>query len=305
MNWLVFAFSGPILWAASTHIDKFLVERYFKDSDAAVLMVFTALVGVATLPFIAWLEPSVMGVGVTNAALMGASGILYMSGMLLYLRALQGEEASVVAPFFQASPLFGYVLGYLVLHETLSPQQLTGGALIISGTLLVSLRLGGPRAGAVRFNVRLAALMLGCALMLALSSLIFKVFALADDFWPTTFWMFVGEAVFGAGLLAVTRYRTQFAALMRTNPGAVIGINAANELINLGGGLGTRYALLLAPLSLVQAISSTTTLFVFGFGLLLSLFFPALGRESLSARDLLQKGVAAALVVVGAVLVSR
>ena len=24
--WLVFAFSGPVLWAASMHIDKYLVE---------------------------------------------------------------------------------------------------------------------------------------------------------------------------------------------------------------------------------------------------------------------------------------
>ena len=35
--------------------------------------------------------------------------------------------------------------------------------------------------------------------------------------------------------------------LFRKNPGAVIGVNAANELINLGGGLGVRYASLLAP----------------------------------------------------------
>ena len=39
--------------------------------------------------------------------------------MLLYLQALQTEEASVVAPYFQASPLFGFGLAYLVLGETL------------------------------------------------------------------------------------------------------------------------------------------------------------------------------------------
>ena len=94
-------------------------------------------------------------------------------------------------------------------------------------------------------------------------------------------------------------------ALLQVSPRAVLSINAANELINLGGSLGTRYALVLAPLSLVQAISSTTTLFVFGFGLLLSLFFPALGREDLSRRDLIQKGLAAASVAAGAFLVNR
>jgi drug/metabolite transporter (DMT)-like permease len=302
MSWLVFAFSGPILWAASTHIDKYLVERYFKDSNVAVLLIFTALVGLITLPFIWFLVPGVADVGPANAALMAFSGLLYMGAMLLYLRALQSEEASVVAPFFQAAPLFGFVLGYVVLGETLSPAELTGGALIIGGTVLVSLRSDLHKS---KFNGRLAALMLACALSLAVSSLIFKIFALRDEFWPTTFWMFVGEALFGAALLAVPSYRRQFLDLLRQNPGAVLSINATNELINLGGGLGTRFALVLAPLSLVQAIGSTTTLFVFGFGVVLSIFFPALGRENLSRRELLHKGLAAALVAAGAVLVTR
>jgi hypothetical protein len=54
MSWLVFAFSGPVLWAISTHFDKYLVEQYFKHSDTAVLLPFTALIGVLTLPFIAF-----------------------------------------------------------------------------------------------------------------------------------------------------------------------------------------------------------------------------------------------------------
>jgi hypothetical protein len=184
----------------------------------------------------------------------------------------------------------------------LSPAELTGGALIVGGTVLVSLRSDLHKS---KFNGRLAALMLTCALSLAVSSLIFKIFALRAEFWPTTFWMFAGEALFGAALLAIGSYRRQFLDLLRRNPGAVLSINATNELINLGGGLGTRFALVLAPLSLVQAIGSTTTLFVFGFGVVLSIFFPALGRESLSGRELLHKGLAAALVAAGAVLVTR
>ena len=39
MAWLFFAFSGPVLWAISTHFDKYLVERYFKHNDVAVLRV--------------------------------------------------------------------------------------------------------------------------------------------------------------------------------------------------------------------------------------------------------------------------
>jgi uncharacterized membrane protein len=301
MPWLFFAFSGPVLWAISVHFDKYLVERFFKGCNVAVLLVFTAFIGVVMLPFIWYFEPAVLRLDCETVAIIGTSGVLYMGAMLFYLQALQSEEASVVAPFFQASPLFGYVLAYLVLGEKLSPSQMAGGVLIIAGTLIVSIRIGQRRA----FKLRLAALMLTCGFVLAVASLIFKIFAVKVAFWTTTFWMFVGEAVFGAVLLMIGPYRREFTALLRRNTGALLSINASNELINLGGGLGNRYALLFAPLSIVQAIGSTTTLFVFAFGVVLSVWYPRLSRENLSGRELAQKGIAAAFVAAGVALVTH
>ncbi len=101
----------------------------------------------------------------------------------------------------------------------------------------------GRAARSRKFKGGLIALMLGATFVLALSSVLFKYFAIRDDFWTTTFWTFVGEGLFGALLLLVPAYRRQFAALFRQNPGAVIGVNAANELINLGGGLSVRLCL--------------------------------------------------------------
>ena len=291
-----------MLWAISVHLDKYLVDRFFKESNVAVLLVFTALVGVLLLPFIWYYEPTVLSPSAGSIALIIFAGILYMTALLLYLQALQSEEASVVAPFFQAGPLFGYVLAYFVLGETLSPRQMAGGALIIIGALIVSIRFGQSMR---MFKARLALLMLACGFIMALSSLIFKVFAIKVAFWTTTFWMFVGEGIFGFGLLMIPSYRKQFIALIRANTAALLSINASNELINLGGGLGNRYALLFAPLSIVQAIGSTTTLFVFAFGIVLSVFFPGFGRENLSGRELAQKGMAAIIVAIGVALVTR
>src|ERR1700689_827590 len=137
--WLLFAFAGPVLWAASTHIDKYLVDRYFRNSDTAVLMVFTALVGLLLLPFIWWFEPKVTALAWLPMAVMTGAGVLYMGAMLIYLRAIQAEEASVVAPFFQVSTLFTFLLAYLFLHETLSWQRIGGGALVGVGAMLLSL----------------------------------------------------------------------------------------------------------------------------------------------------------------------
>ncbi len=297
--WLLFAFSGPVLWALSTHVDKYLVERYFKQSGVAVLLVFTALIGLVMLPFIGAFDPQALTPGWRPAVAVACSGLLYMTGMYFYLKALQREEASVVAPFFQAAPLFGYGLGLLVLHETLTGRQLGGGGLIVLGGALLSFDFGRRH----RFRLRLMLLMLAAALALAISSVIFKATAEDTAFWTTAFWSYVGEAAFGLGVLALSEPRREFMGLFKRHPGAMVSVNAANELINLGGNLGARYALMLAPLSLVQAISGTTTLFVFGFGVLLTLFLPKYGREDLSARNLVQKGISALLITAGVMLV--
>jgi drug/metabolite transporter (DMT)-like permease len=298
--WLAYAFSGPLLWAISTHIDKYLVDKYFRHSDTAVLIVFTAFLGVFALPVIWLFEPKVLALSWLAAGVMTVSGILYMGAMLFYLRAIQSEEASVVAPLFQANTVFTFALGLIFLHEIPGWMQLLGAALVVIGALGLSLdkkmRLGS-------FKPRLVGLMLSATFVLALSSVVFKFFAIHDEFWSTTFWTFVGEGIFGTAILAVPHYRRQFVHLFRRNPGAVIGVNAANELINLGGGLGVRYASLLAPVGLVSAISATSTFFVFLFGILMTLFFPKFGREDLSARNIWQKALGGLLIMAGVVLI--
>jgi drug/metabolite transporter (DMT)-like permease len=298
--WLLFALSGPVLWAVSTHIDKYLVDRFFQGSDTAVLMLFTALLGILMLPPIWYFERGVFALPLRDILVLTASGVLYMGAMLFYLRAIQSEEASVVAPLFQASTLFTFLFAYLFLGEVLTWIEIGGAGLVIGGAAFLSIDLSHP---ARRFKASLIATMLGCTLVLALSSVIFKFFAVRDEFWITTFWTYAGEALFGLGLVAVPRYRRQFAQLFRTSPGAVMAINGANELINLGGGIGVRFAYLFAPVTLVSAVSSTTTLFVFGFGVLLTRFFPKLGRENLSRRNLVQKLLGAVLIAVGVVLI--
>jgi drug/metabolite transporter (DMT)-like permease len=299
--WLMFALSGPVLWAISIHLDKYLVERYFASTNPAVLLVFTSLIGLAMLPVILLIQPDVGALPMASILVIAASGVIQMGALFLYFQALQAEEASVVAPFFQIAPLFGYVLGYVFLHETLTAIQTIGAVLIIGGTLLLSWR----GAGAKRFKLRLVLLMVACAFLLSLTSLIFKIFAVRDEFWTTLFWTFVGHALFGLGQMALPRYRDQFTRLVRANTGALIVINAVNEVVNLGGSLGTRYALVLAPLSLVQAVTSTTTLFVFVLGVALSVFWPAFGREDLTRRNLLKKGLAAVVIATGVALVGR
>ncbi|HZC55354.1 MAG TPA: hypothetical protein VE396_04805 [Xanthobacteraceae bacterium] len=221
MSWVVFAFSGPVLWAISVHLDKYLVERFFKESNVAVMLLFTAFVGVLPLPFIWLYEPSLTAPGARSIALI----ILDSCGPALY-----GRDAALFAgpanrgslgrrALFPGRGAVRYGLAYLVRGETLTGRQLAGGAMIVIGALIVSIRFTD---GARLFKTRLAALMLTCGFATALSGLIFKIFAIAVEFWTTTFWMYVGEALFGCALLLVPKYRRQLLDAARQHGCAII-----------------------------------------------------------------------------------
>lgn len=71
----------------------------------------------------------------------------------------------------------------------------------------------------------------------------------------TTAWTGLGQALFGLGLLARRATWRELRTMLRDKATVVLRVNAANVVINLGGLPAQRYALLLAPLSLVQAIA--------------------------------------------------
>lgn len=56
--WIAVAFVAPVLWAVSTHIDKYPVDRYFSTTDVGPLLVFTGIINLPLLGGIAALDAS-------------------------------------------------------------------------------------------------------------------------------------------------------------------------------------------------------------------------------------------------------
>ena len=83
-----------------------------------------------------------------------------------------------------------------------------------------------------------------------------------------------------------------------------IGIIALSEALFTVAEAITLYATLLAPVSLVLLVNSFQPLFVFVLGILLTLFFPRLGRESLGGTKMLQKSLGIGLLLAGGYLIS-
>ena len=79
MSWLFFAFYAPVSWAVSAHLDKYLLECYFKNTGFSILMIFAATFARLVLPALRLLRPNVVVIDVVDACRVAASGVRYTS----------------------------------------------------------------------------------------------------------------------------------------------------------------------------------------------------------------------------------
>lgn len=301
MNWFLIALVGPVLYAIANHTDKYLISRYLKGGAVGSMVIFSALFNLIAVPIIFLVHPDVLSIGLTSALILTLNGTLIVVNVLCYFYALHKDEASYVVPFYQTIPVFGFFFGYFLLGETISLTQGWGALAVILGALVLSFEFEER----IRFKRDVVLLMLTASVLYALNGVIFKLVALDGGFWPSLFWAQVGQVLAGLLMLFfVGSYRKQFLAMLRENKLPVLSLNALSETMFVVAEGAMAFAVLLAPLVLVQLVNSFQPLFVFVIGIFLATFFPNISDESIARHHLLQKSVGVFLVVIGSYLVT-
>lgn len=302
MNWLLIALAAPALWAVGNYIDKILIDKYFKGRGVGALVIFSGLIGIFVLPAVYLWQPSVTGLPVSQAAIAIMSGMFGVIAIWLYLIALKQDETSIIVPLFQTIPVFAFILGYFFLGEILTIRQAAGSILILTGAVLLSLKW---ERSMPKPKVTVLLLMLLSSFLIALSGLLFKWVALDANFWATVFWGYAGDMIIGLLFFAcLSGYRREFLGVIRTNALPIVSLNILNEFLYMVGVLIFRFAMLLAPLALVQTINGFQPLFVLILGILLSVFFPRLVSEDMRKGTLSQKILSILIIFVGTYLIS-
>lgn len=297
MNWLYIALLSPALWAIGNHIDKFLLDKRLREGGVGSLILFSSLIGLVPVPVILLIHPAVLNISPSHAGIVFLNGVLYVVSLLPYLHALHRDEASIVVPLFQTTAVFSYVFGLLVLGETLTTLQLFAAALIILGSIALSLEL---KPHGYRLKTDVLVLMLVASLLNALNWLLFKFVAVQEDFWVSSFWEYLGFIAFGLfAFVCIQPWRAEFLAVLKANRASVLGLVALNEGVSLAAKVTTNVASLTAPLALISTVHGLQPAFVLLYGVLLTLFVPSYGRENLGKRAIIQKVAAIALTIAG------
>ena len=129
--------------------------------------------------------------------------------------------------------------------------------------------------------------MLGSSALYAINGILFKFVAETQQrFWPSLFWDFSGKVVFGVLIfLAIKSYRRQFLSVLKDNRLSILSLNALNEILGVVGEGALVFAVLLAPVALVQVVSGFQPAFVFLYGVILTLFFPVTATNTAISRS--------------------
>ena len=138
MSWFFIALAVPILYAITNHTDKYLISKYIGDGSVGALIIFSALFGIFALPIIFMINPLVLSISLWQATILAVMGILVIFGILCYFYALKYDEATFVVPFYQIIPIFGFILAYFILGETLTKIQILASLTILVGALILS-----------------------------------------------------------------------------------------------------------------------------------------------------------------------
>ena len=301
-NWFLLALIAPILWSFVNHIDKHILSKHQEGRGVGSILIFSALSSILVIPFVfLFHRDNIFNISTGDFFVFVIIGFLSAGAFYLYLKAMDIEEASVVVPLFQFDPIFGYILGYFVLSESLQLPQILSAVLVIIGIIVLSLDI--DEANHISLKKRVLLYVSGSSFLFALSGVLFKKFALADSFWVSIFWQYVGLVIFGLMALVISKkFREDFLNIFRNPKANILTLNIVSEILYIIGGIANNFAVLIAPVALVFVVNSYQALFVFLTGIMLTTFLPNFTSEKLGKKHLFHKFLSIIIILIGSYL---
>jgi len=301
MAWFLLALVGPFMYALTNHIDKILLEKYFKDGGVGTLILFSSLLASIALPFLFLSDQKVFDLDIVNMIALAFVGSLNILVLWFYLLALNDEEASVAVVFYQLVPVFGLILGYFILKEELTQVQIIAMTIIILGTSIISFEIDTENKFKLRKKTII--LMSAAAFFWALESVIFKAVALEENVVRSLFWDHLMQVIVGIIIfIFIKNYRNNFISAIKNNSRAILSLNFTNESLYMFGNIVSSFAYMLAPIALVLLTESFQPIFVFSIGIFLTIFFPKISAEKIQAKHIWQKIIAILITGIGTYL---
>ena len=294
MSWLAIVILAYFLLAVSALGDKYILAGPPNSKSYSFYVGILGILILVLIPFVGFSAPSLPQIFMALAA-----GIVLILANFCYFTALEHFELSRVAPAIGGIlPLFTFGFVYLFAggKENLGWDELIAFILLILGSIFITFKK--EKIISLK-SLRLSAL---AAFLFAGTFILTKYVYLSQPFWSGFFWMRIGGFLAALCFLFSREikdeiFRKKFSFGKKT--GAIF---LANQAVGAGAFLLQNWAIALVPLSFlpfVNALEGTKYAFLLIFATLFSLKFPAIFKEEISRRVILQKIISVLLIATG------
>ena len=134
--WAVYALFSALFAALTSILAKIGVENINSNLATAIRTVVVLIMAWAIV-FATGVQQGLGEINRRSLLFLVFSGIATGLSWLCYYRALQLGPASRVIPIDKSSVVFGMILAFVVLKETLTIKAVIGGSLIALGTFVL------------------------------------------------------------------------------------------------------------------------------------------------------------------------
>ena len=134
--WALYALLSAIFAALTSILAKIGIQD-INSNLATAIRTIVVLVMSWLIVFMTGKHNDIVNIGQKNLLFLVLSGIATGLSWLCYFKALQIGEASKVIPVDKFSLVFGMILAFIVLKETLTIKTIIGGVLITLGTFVL------------------------------------------------------------------------------------------------------------------------------------------------------------------------
>lgn len=134
--WVLYAIASALFAALTAIFAKAGLKNMEADLATAIRTVIILLITWGVV-FYKGLQSDIAGLTRNNWLFLSLSAVATGLSWLFYYRALQLGKVSDVSMIDKGSVVFTLILAFIFLKEPLTPRLLLGGALVLSGMLVI------------------------------------------------------------------------------------------------------------------------------------------------------------------------
>ena len=281
-----------------------ILDKAFLYHYARSHLTLPLLIGIGHIPIgIVFIAVSPLeALTVTSAGWAVAAGLFGGLGGVVFFRVVARREVSRAVPVTQTFPIFVAPMAVLFLGESLRIFDWFAILVTVAGAVMISIRQDAGGKGFVIdrsfYELLLASLLIACMNLAAKQAL-------------ETLSVFLVHGIRSLGLVPILLAFSIRSESVRELRGMIaerspaLAIFGVNEFVIANTGmLLNLWATSLGPVSLVTALSASTSLFLLVYTILLSLRFRGMLGEQVGGQAVMVKAVATTLVVIGVAVIS-